>query len=317
MILSINLIIPIKSNYMRNAIFACCLAALLAGCSENVKETPSGLKYKVIKSGDGVRARVGEILVFDYALTDSKDSVWTSTIDNGFPSAYMVNDSSAIPQENGIIQMLRQLSKGDSVVVDISISEFFKKLSRRPIPENLDSTLMMRYQFRVNEIMNNEKFMTYEQELMNNFLINQLKRDTRKIDAYLNERGIKADTLPSGLRYVITSPGTGETAKSGQTVKVNYTGYLLNGPYFDSSIQSVAEEKNLYDPGRTYGPYEVTIDQSSVIQGWHDALKTMNKGAKGTFYIPSTLAYGPQQRSAVIKPNSILVFELEMVDIAN
>jgi FKBP-type peptidyl-prolyl cis-trans isomerase len=300
---------------MRNAFIAGCLAVLLAGCTETVKETPSGLKYRVIKKGDGVLPRVGEILVFDYTLTDSKDSVWTSTIENGFPSAYMVNDSSAITQENGIIQMLRMLSKGDSVVVNISISEFFKKLSRRPIPENLDSTLMMRYQFRINEIMTNEKFMTYEQEIMNNFLINQLKKDTRKIDAYLSEKGIKADTLPSGVRYVITTPGTGETAKSGQTVTVNYTGYLLSGEYFDSSIQSVAEAKNLFDPSRKYGPFSVTIDRSNVIQGWHDALKTMNKGAKGTFYIPSTLAYGPQQRSAVIKPNSILVFELEAVDI--
>ncbi|MFN3839729.1 MAG: FKBP-type peptidyl-prolyl cis-trans isomerase [Cyclobacteriaceae bacterium] len=300
---------------MRNVLLLGCLAALLTGCSETVKETPNGLKFKVIKKGDGVQAHVGEIMVFDYALTDSKDSVWTSTIENGFPSAFMVNDSSAIPQENGIIQMLRMLSKGDSVTVDISIGEFFKKLSRRPVPENLDSTMMMRYQFRINEIMTNEKFMSYEQELMNNFMINQLKKDTRKIDAYLFEKGIKADTLPSGVRYIITTPGTGETAKSGQTVKVNYSGYLLSGEYFDSSIQSVAEAKNLYDPMREYSPFEVTIDRSSVIQGWHDALKTMNKGSKGTFYIPSTLAYGPQQRSAVIKPNSILVFELEMIDI--
>jgi FKBP-type peptidyl-prolyl cis-trans isomerase len=300
---------------MRNAFVAGCLAALLAGCAGNVKETPSGLKYKVIKKGDGVLARVGEILVFDYILTDSKDSVWTSTIENGFPSAFMVNDSSAIPQENGIIQMLRMLSKGDSVTVDISIGEFFEKLSKRPVPDDLDSTLMMRYQFRINDIMTNEKFMTYEQEVMNTFLINQLKKDTRKIDAYLNEKGLKADTLPSGVRYIITTPGKGEPAKSGQTVSVNYTGYLLSGEYFDSSIQAVAVEKNLFDPSREYAPYPVTIDRSSVIQGWHDALKTMNKGAKGTFYIPSTLAYGPQQRSAVIKPNSILVFELEAVDI--
>ncbi|MDL5050878.1 FKBP-type peptidyl-prolyl cis-trans isomerase [Oscillatoria amoena NRMC-F 0135] len=300
---------------MRNGLILCCLAALLTGCVETVKETPNGLKFKVITKGDGVLARVGEILVFDYALTDSKDSLWTSTIENGFPSAFMVNDSSAIPQENGIIQMLRMLSKGDSVTVDISIGEFFSKLSRRPVPENLDSTMMMRYEFRINNIMTNEQFMAYEQELMNTFMANQLKKDTRKIDSYLSERGIKADTLPSGIRYVITVPGNGEPAKSGQTVKVNYSGYLLSGEYFDSSVQTVAEAKNLYDPMREYGPYEVTIDRSSVIQGWHDALKTMNTGSKGTFYIPSTLGYGPQQRSAVIKPNSILVFDLEVTEI--
>jgi len=64
-----------------------------------------------------------------------------------------------------------------------------------------------------------------------------------------------------------------------------------------------------------YGPLEITIDETNVIKGWHEALKLMNKGMKATFYMPSTLAYGSQQRSEIIKPNSILVFDMEIVDV--
>jgi FKBP-type peptidyl-prolyl cis-trans isomerase len=171
------------------------------------------------------------------------------------------------------------------------------------------------YHIRIDSIMSQENFMSYQTELMNQFAAEQLVKDIDIIDKYLADKSIDAVKVESGLRYVITQPGTGENAKSGQTVKVNYTGYLLDGQYFDSSVKSVAEEKGLFNPMRNYEPYEVTIDQTGVIQGWHEALKYMNKGSKGTFYMPSTLAYGPQQRSAIIKENSILVFDLEVVDV--
>ena len=63
-----------------------------------------------------------------------------------------------------------------------------------------------------------------------------------------------------------------------------------------------------------YKPMDVVIDRSNVIPGWHLALKQLNEGAKGTFYIPSSLAYG-KQGGGPIGENSILVFDIEMVDI--
>jgi FKBP-type peptidyl-prolyl cis-trans isomerase len=157
--------------------------------------------------------------------------------------------------------------------------------------------------------------MEYQKEFAAAREAEQLKKDTATIDQYLSEKKIEALKTESGIRYVITQAGVGENGTAGQTAMVNYSGYLLDGQYFDSSVKSVAEEKGLYNPARSYQPYEVTIDQTSVIKGWHEALMLMNKGAKATVYIPSTLAYGPQQRSAVIKPNSILVFDLEVVDL--
>jgi FKBP-type peptidyl-prolyl cis-trans isomerase len=195
------------------------------------------------------------------------------------------------------------------------VNKFFKDLVKGPTPEGIDTTLTLMYHIRIDSIMSQENFMSYQTELMNQFAAEQLVKDIDIIDKYLADKSIDAVKVESGLRYVITQPGTGENAKSGQTVKVNYTGYLLDGQYFDSSVKSVAEEKGLFNPMRNYEPYEVTIDQTGVIQGWHEALKYMNKGSKGTFYMPSTLAYGPQQRSAIIKENSILVFDLEVVDV--
>lgn len=286
---------------------------LLVSCSSNEKETPSGMKFKIVKKGDGVLPKVGDVVVFHFRFIDSKDSIWGET--KQMPAAVLTNDSLAIASEDGMTQMLRMVSKGDSVMVSMPVTKFFKDLVKAPVPLGVDSTLTLTYRIRIDEIMSREDFMTYQEELMNRLNEEQLTKDVAIIDQYLADNNIEAVKVESGLRYVITQPGTGENAKSGQTVSVHYTGYLLDGQFFDSSVQAVAEANGLYNPMRQYTPYDVTIDQSGVIQGWHDALKYLNKGAKGTFYIPSTLAYGPQQRSEVIKENSILVFDLEIVEV--
>jgi FKBP-type peptidyl-prolyl cis-trans isomerase FkpA len=185
-----------------------------------------------------------------------------------------------------------------------------------PVPPGFDTTLMLSYNIKVNAIMSRDSFMAFQSEFMMKQQAVQFEKDMAAIDAYLTEKNIVAEKTESGLRYVITKSGMGENGKPGQVAKVNYTGYMLDGQYFDSSDKSVAEQKGIYSARREpYTPYDVTIDQTSVIKGWHEALKLLNKGAKATIYVPSSLAYGPQQRSEIIKPNSILVFDLEVVDL--
>jgi FKBP-type peptidyl-prolyl cis-trans isomerase FkpA len=294
-------------------------ALLLIGvaCSSSEKETPSGMKFTVAKSGDGVLPRPGQISVFDFVFLDSKDSVWNETYKQGMPAAMMIADSTAIIGEDGLLQMIRMASKGDSLIVNYAIKDFFREIAKSPIPEGLDSTLTLTYRIKINDIMDRDAYMKFQEELIAKIQAEQLKKDIQAIDEHLTTNGISAVKMESGIRYVITKPGTGATAQSGQVVKVDYAGYTLAGEYFDTSIQSVAEQKGIVNPMRKYEPYDVTIDQSSVIKGWHEALKQMNKGAKATFYIPSTLAYGPQRRGPVIKENSILVFDLEAVDITD
>ena len=105
--------------------------------------------------------------------------------------------------------------------------------------------------------------------------------------------------LPSGLRYEVLAAGTGPAPKPTETVKVHYTGTLLDGSVFDSSVQRGE-------------PAEFPLDQ--VIPGWTEGIQKVSKGGKIKLYIPANLAYGDDGRPG-IPPASPLVFEVELLDI--
>lgn len=109
-----------------------------------------------------------------------------------------------------------------------------------------------------------------------------------------------AVTTPTGLKYVVVEEGSGETPTSGATVTVHYTGKLLNGQKFDSSI----------DRGQ---PISFPVGQGQVIKGWEEALLGMKKGEKRVLIIPPDLGYGPAGRGP-IPPNATMVFDVELVD---
>lgn len=290
---------------------------MMTACSDSTttKKTPNGFEYKVIKAGDGVLPKPGEIMVFNYIMKDSKDSLWFDTSTEGMPMALPIGDSSTIDQEPGMIQVFRMLSKGDSVSFNLSVNKFFTEVSGGFVPPSVDTTRSLNFYVGVTQITDMAGYQAFQTELMEKKSAAQLEKDGAEIDTYLKEKGIDAQKTESGVRYVITQEGEGENLTSGQTVSVNYSGYLLDGTHFDSSVKEVAQEKGLYNEARDYAPYDVTIDQTSVIRGWHDAFKALKKGSKATVYIPSSLAYGPQRRSEVIKENSILVFDLEILDV--
>lgn len=289
------------------------LLLLCVACNKSEKETPNGFKFNVLKEGDGKVGNPGQILVLDFQMSDSKDSVWSDTYKDGMPIPAMIGDSAQIATEPGMMQVLRMISKGDSILFSVPLKEL---LSGRPPMPGMDTTLVITYRLFVRDIMERQQYEEEQMKLMEAKSAKQLEADVAAIDTYLTEKNISAEKTASGLRYVITNAGKGDTGKTGQVASVNYAGYLLDGQYFDSNIKTIAQEKGLYNPAREpYAPYDVTIDQSSVIKGWHEALKLMSKGSKLTLYVPSTLAYGQQQRSEVIKPNSILVFDMEVVDV--
>lgn len=109
--------------------------------------------------------------------------------------------------------------------------------------------------------------------------------------------GIK--TTASGLQYETLSEGKGAVPKATNTVKVHYKGTLIDGTKFDSS----------YDRGE---PAEFPLN--GVIKGWTEGIQLMKVGGKARFFIPSELAYGEHSPSS-IPPNSVLIFEVELLDI--
>lgn len=112
-----------------------------------------------------------------------------------------------------------------------------------------------------------------------------------------DKEGVK--TTDSGLQYKVNEAGSGKSPKVEDTVSVHYTGTLIDGTVFDSSVQR----------GQ---PAEFQLNR--VIKGWTEGLQLMKEGGKSTFYIPSELAYGAGG-SGKIGPNETLIFEVELLKI--
>ncbi len=304
---------------MKNSILVSLIVFAICSACSNERETVSGQKFSVVKKGDGKEIKVKQILVMDFVFKDAKDSVWFDTR-KAFPQI-MQKQSQPQPGDK-LMEVINMLTKGDSVTLKMSASDVFTKSFRTPVPPKVDSTSLFTFLIKLNEVMDSVQFMKYREDLIakqNQKVLEQQKEQVAKdsviISNYLKEKNITAATTASGLRYVITKPGKGDNVKEGQTAKVNYAGYLLNGKYFDTSIESIAKEKKLFQEGRDYSPLSIVVGKSSVIKGWHEAIALMNKGCKMTVYIPSTLAYGTQKRGEDIVENSVLAFDMEVVDI--
>jgi FKBP-type peptidyl-prolyl cis-trans isomerase len=115
-----------------------------------------------------------------------------------------------------------------------------------------------------------------------------------------NKKRAEVNTTESGLQYEIINEGQGVSPTASDMVTVHYTGTLIDGTVFDSSVERG-------EPA--------TFGVNQVIPGWVEALQMMKKGAKWRLYIPSNLAYGEQGAGDVIGPNATLIFDVELLDI--
>lgn len=119
---------------------------------------------------------------------------------------------------------------------------------------------------------------------------------------FLEENGkrVEVKTTPSGLQYEVLTEGNGPTPTATDSVKVHYTGRLIDGTVFDSS-----EERG--EPA--------TFGVTQVIPGWVEALQMMKVGSKWRLFIPSNLAYGPNGAGGLIGPNQTLIFDVSLLEI--
>lgn len=157
--------------------------------------------------------------------------------------------------------------------------------------------------------------MTYDEakEVIREFFTameNRQKEQTAKMaevnkaagEAFLNENGKRAEvkTTSTGLQYEVITEGEGAMPKADDQVEVHYTGKLIDGTVFDSSV----------DRG-----VPATFGVTQVIPGWVEALQMMKAGSKWRLYIPSALAYGPNGAGGIIGPNATLIFDVELLKV--
>ncbi len=126
----------------------------------------------------------------------------------------------------------------------------------------------------------------------------------KEADAWMAENKKKAGVvaLPSGLQYKLIKEGNGATPTDTDNVLVNYRGTLIDGTEFDSTL--------------TRGK-PANMNLKSVVPGWTEALKLMREGGKITAYIPPGLGYGTRARGKKLPANSVLIFDIELIQITN
>jgi FKBP-type peptidyl-prolyl cis-trans isomerase FkpA/FKBP-type peptidyl-prolyl cis-trans isomerase FklB len=149
--------------------------------------------------------------------------------------------------------------------------------------------------------MSVEEAQSYIQEYLNKVQTRESDKTKEEGVKFLEENKAKSGvfTTESGLQYQVVTEGEGEKPLASDQVKVHYTGTLLDGTVFDTSI----------------GGEPAVFGVSQVISGWTEGLQIMPVGSKYIFWIPSELAYGTSGAGRDIKPNSMLKFEVELLEI--
>ena len=127
----------------------------------------------------------------------------------------------------------------------------------------------------------------------------QFEKDEELIKQYIADNNYNATRTSTGLYYIISDTGTGSTANAASSVKINYVGYLTNGKVFDSSQVDAPP----------------TFVLAQLIKGWQEGIPLIREGGKIKLIVPSALGYGSSSPSSDIPKNSVLVFDIELLDV--
>ncbi|MBN2227143.1 MAG: FKBP-type peptidyl-prolyl cis-trans isomerase [candidate division Zixibacteria bacterium] len=129
-----------------------------------------------------------------------------------------------------------------------------------------------------------------------------VKKPAQETAKQAEKAAVDTVTTKTGLQYIDLKVGEGESPKTGDKVKVHYTGWLVNGKKFDSSVDRDQ-------------PFVFDIGKGRVIKGWDEGVMTMKVGGKRRLIIPPELGYGNRGAGGVIPPGATLIFDVELLDI--
>ncbi|MBO5848885.1 MAG: FKBP-type peptidyl-prolyl cis-trans isomerase [Bacteroidales bacterium] len=190
---------------------------------------------------------------------------------------------------------------GDSASFLVRADSTFYTLFQSPVlPNEFNVDDMMKFEIRLNDFYPESEFAAKQIEYMKNNFPEETLMSENELNKYFKDNNIKPITTASGLNYVVTKEGNGEKPQIGTLIKVHYTGKLLDGTVFDSSVTRNE-------------PIQFVLGIGQVIPGWDEALQLLSKGEKAVLYIPYYLAYGDRGAGA-IPPFATLIFEVELVD---
>jgi FKBP-type peptidyl-prolyl cis-trans isomerase len=270
----------------------------LAANSITTKPLASGLYFIETKAGAGKSIAKGDMvkLNFTVSLIDGKQLF--STAQQGGPMPVEFGK----PFENkGLEEAVGLMKKGGAAKVIVPSSLAFGEQGRGQMVAPY-TTLV--YEVEVADITSKAAFEKEKADKQKKADAESAKAKTAEmglLQKYLKDNNITAKPTASGLYYIEVKKGTGAQAVAGKNVSVNYTGKLLNGNVFDSSV------------GKK--PLEFPLGQGRVIPGWDEGIAMMKAGGKAKLIVPSKLGYGAQANGEKIPAYSTLVFDVELMSV--
>lgn len=259
------------------------------------KKSDKGVRYSVVKSNKGAKIKLDDIVFLQIKYTTDKDSVLFDSWKMGGPIQLKV----AKPSFKGdLMDGLALLTAGDSAMFLFSADSMFSKTFNMPIPEFIKAGSDLKFTVKVTKVTTEEVLKADELKVEKE----KNMEETKLIDKYIADNNLKVETTASGLKYVMYAEGTGAKAEAGKTVRVHYTGKLLDGTKFDSSL-----DRN--------EPLEFKLGVGMVIKGWDEGIALLKEGGKALLIIPSNIAYGSRGAGGVIPPFAPLTFEVELVSV--
>lgn len=279
---------------------------------DGFKKTKSGLHYRFeVQNKDAQAVQSGDVLVGEMTMRLDEDTLYTNM---GNPQRILqVNDGLF---EGDVSEGLLMMHEGDKAIFAVEADSVAKFFQPNQMPPSYEQGKGMKFYYEINltDIITKDE-MAQEQA---NYVAEMEKRQQEEpaaIAKYVADNNITATPNADGLYVIVRKAGNGPKVAAGKQVKINYTGRLLDGTIFDSSVEKDAREGGVYNPQRPYEPLEYTVGQMSLIKGWDDGVMGLAQGTQVTLLMPSALAYGAQGAGQTILPYSPLTFDIEIVSV--
>lgn len=272
-----------------------CLATGVFAQKVNYKKSDKGVRYSFVNSNKGNKIKTDDIVFLQIRYATDKDSVLFDSWKMGGPIQLKVSKPTF---KGDLMDALSLLTAGDSVLFLFSADSMFTKTFNMPLPEFIKTGSDLKFTVKITRITTEEVLRADEIKIEKE----KNMEEVVAIDKYISDNKLSPVTTASGLKYVMINEGTGAKAEAGKTVRVHYTGKLLDGTKFDSS----------YDRN---DPIEFKLGQGMVIKGWDEGIALLKEGGKALLIIPSNIAYGARGAGGVIPPFAPLTFEVELVSV--
>ncbi|OEK05867.1 hypothetical protein BFP71_07045 [Roseivirga misakiensis] len=275
---------------------------VIFGCNKTPEFTQleSGLGFRYVDQLEGEKPKVGDLMKVKMSHYLGDSLIYESSKDGIYLNPY-----TGTPPK--LSEALNLCGAGDSVQVQMSLGEYGRMI-QMPMSPRMDTSRLVTWNIRVDEIEN-------ESIILERLTKEQAETDEKLINDYIVKNNLEANSTEEGVYYVISQEGDGQFPKPGDNVFVNYTLTRLDGFVVDTSREDVARANNQYSDRRTYVPYGFELGTRGIIQGWNIGLQKFSKGARGTLFVPSAYGYDTRGKGAEVPPNTVLVFDIELVDI--